>query len=321
MISTRFAFVLLFVLASMESRFAGAVVPAHPITDKPWLRLDDAARNLKVDESGRFAAFFLGNSGLHVLDLTSKEIYLVSPGSAADQAFFWAPHGSRLFFRARTEMPDKRIKVAINAYDTYLKKTIVVDEIKDSTGFLSFDPLHQRINYLNRLGHIAGKGLLFPDNRLAEWQKVLRARDGFWVATHSGILWISELGKRMTKMVDDGAATEDFDISPDGRAIAWSTRNDNLYVSRAGAAPVSIGKGHDPSWHSDKAILVFAGARMIGNVVAGYDLRMTDDRGQGKWLTESPHSDERYPRWYPHSNKIIYTKERTTDLYIVDGVR
>ena len=39
--------------------------------------------------------------------------------------------------------------------------------------------------------------------------------------------------------------------------------------------------------------------------------------GEKRWLTNTPHSDERWPIWYPGTEKIIYTKMRTTDLFVL----
>ena len=73
--------------------------------------------------------------------------------------------------------------------------------------------------------------------------------------------------------------------------------------------------GRDPAWHPTKSWLIYAGARLSGRKITGYDLRVTNLKTPGKWQLHTQHSDERYPNWYPGSRKIIYTKMRTTDLY------
>jgi hypothetical protein len=111
---------------------------------------------------------------------------------------------------------------------------------------------------------------------------------------------------------------ESFDLSPDGEWVAWATLGGQVYVSKGGESPKLIGHGRDPSWHPERPLLVFAGARMVGKTPINYDVRIADLRGGGKFLTATQFSDERWPRWHPNGGQILYTIAHTTDLFLMD---
>jgi Tol biopolymer transport system component len=187
------------------------------------------------------------------------------------------------------------------------------------TGLLTFDPRDLRFAMLSPKG-IRMKRIYFPDERLAKWQVAQRKETGKWLATQGAILWMTQGGLAIRQMEDDKSGLESFALSPDGQSIAWATKSLKVYTSKAGEKPVFVGFGRDPAWHPEKHLLVFSGARMVGNTPVSFDLRLSDGRGSGKFLTVTQFSDERWPQWYPDGNKILYTMANTTDMFVMDFV-
>jgi len=171
---------------------------------------------------------------------------------------------------------------------------------------------------LMSLDGIRTKRIYFPGERLARWQVAQRNEPGKFLATQKGIIWVTQGGYAMRRLKDDAAALDSFDISPDGNWIAWATTEGHIYASHNGKTPKLIGFGRDPRWHPEKPLLVYAGARMVGNHVINYDLRVADMKGGGRFLTSTQYSDERWPQWHPKGNQILYTIAKTTDVYLLD---
>jgi hypothetical protein len=57
---------------------------------------------------------------------------------------------------------------------------------------------------------------------------------------------------------------------------------------------------------------------MAGNKATGSDLRVVDHMGRGRWITQTQFSDERWPQWEVDRDGIIFTKDKSTDLYHLD---
>jgi hypothetical protein len=283
----------------------------------PYVRANDPMEHLRLDPKGRFGAFIDGNGmGLSIVDLHSKAVSKVSEAQVG-ASFFWAPDGFRLFYREIAPGKDGKPVSIIKAYDAYLSRSVKIDEVPGLTGYLTFDPRDLRMQLLTTNG-IRTKRIYFPDERLARWQVAQRNESGKWLATQKGLLWVTQGGYAIRRLEDDGTALESFDISPDGNTAAWATNGGRIYVSKKGKKPNFIGFGRDPRWHPTKPRLLFAGARMVGNKAASYDLKIADLDGAARFLTSTQYSDERWPQWHPDGNQILYTIGKTTDLFVLD---
>jgi hypothetical protein len=287
----------------------------------PYIRANDQLDHMRLDPKGRFLAFIgPGGMGLSVVDIKSKSIWKVSEGQVG-QSFFWAPDGYRLFYReqarAATGEHVGQISSTLRAYDAYLNRSVTIDDMPFATGLLTFDPRDLRMHLLGPKG-IRTKRIYFPDERLAKWQVAQRNESGRWLATQRGILWVTQGGYAMRRLEDDGTELQSFDISPDGTTMAWATAGGRVYSSKDGRTPVQIGYGRDPQWHPNRPLLLYAGARMVGNKAVSYDLRISDTKGVGKFLTSTQFSDERWPQWHPKGHQILYTMARTTDVFVLD---
>ena len=296
-----------------------SVTPIKPET-APFMRADNPLTHMRLDPKGRFVAY-TGENGqtLRVLDLKTKSIYQVSQAHVGG-AFFWAPDGFRLFYRELIKKQESGPTTStVKAYDCALAKSIEIDSLPFETGLLTFDPRDLRFAMLSPKG-IRMKRIYFPDERLAKWQVAQRKETGKWLATQGAILWMTQGGLALRQMDDDKSGVESFVLSPDGQTIAWATKSLRIYTSKAGEKPFFVGFGRDPAWHPEKHLLVFSGARMVGNTPVSFDIRISDGRSGGKFLTVSQFSDERWPQWYPDGNKILYTMDKTTDVFMLDFV-
>lgn len=283
----------------------------------PWIRTDNAFYHLRVDPKGRFLAF-VDREGkrLSFMDLNTKNIFAVTKHFVGP-SFFWSPDGFRLFFREQISTKQDQTASRIQVYDTALNRSVVLDQVPNRTGLLTFDPRDLRMQFLNNKS-IRTKRIYFPDERLARWQVQQRKDNGKFLATQNGILWVTQGGYAMSRLEDDGSPLESFAISPDGSTIAWATQSAKVWWSEEGKTPQLIGDGRDPQWHPTRPLLLYAGARMVGKAIVNYDLRITDTKGNGRFLTQTQFSNERWPQWHPEGDKIIFTLDHSTDLYLLD---
>lgn len=300
----------------------------------PILRGTNAFHQMKLSPKGRYLAFTDENGmGLNTIDLQTKYIYRVSDEKVG-QSFFWTPDGSRIFYRELVRSPLKKpltdsekerketlwetpIRSLIKAFDCSVARNVDIDMIPRSTGLLTFDPRDLRFLLMSESG-IHTKKIQFPNQRLAQWQIASRNEDGKWLATQKGILWVSQRGLVIRRLEDDGKNLRSFDISPDGQWIAWSTESDRIYVSLEGKTSQFLAYGRDPKWHPTRQLVAFAGARMVGNKAVNFDLKIADVRGHSKFLTATQFSSERWPHWDKGGEKILYTVDQTTDLFLLD---
>lgn len=281
---------------------------------KPWIRLQGEAYNLRLSPNGKGAAFTDRRGfNLSYLDLASKKIYRISRMKTGG-SFFFSPDGYRIFFRELTKTPTLPVVSTIKAFDCHSKQQALVAEIKDSSGYLTFDPRDLRFQLLHPAG-IMSKVIVLPDQRLAKWQMAQNTGAGKWLASPQGMLWLSHEGFAMNQLADDQSGLQSFDISPDGTYAAWATIAGRVYLSHLGQKPRQIARGFDPKWHPINEVLVLAGARMTGTKIVSTDIRTIDKDGNGKWLTFAGGTDERWPSWSADGKMIVYALAGTTDIY------
>lgn len=299
------------------------LTPGKPSNKKKQIliRFQNQISHLRISPKANFLGFIetLPNQKKHlkVLDIRSKNIFSVTKHQVGP-SFFWAPHGYRLFYREQIKEPtsDKVIST-IKAYDSKLMKSIDIETISLPTGYITLDPMDLKIRTMSSPKLHVHK-IIYPGSRLAKWQLRTRSQKGHWCVTQNGVLWMLKSTNLMSKLDDDGSKIEAFAISPDGKSIAWNTEKGLLYLSTEGQAPIRIGYGKHPQWHPNKKILVYSGARLVGKVISRYDLRVTNTKGQGRWITHSQHSNEMWPIWHPQGKLILYTINKTSDLYMMD---
>lgn len=307
---------ILLLCCPFRQALAASNVALKPIT-APMIRLQEGPSHLRMDPKGRFLAYVKATGlGLQIVDLTTKNVFEVTKAQVGN-SFFWSPDGYRLFYRELKKDKDGNISSELIVFDCVLNRNHTFDRWNYATGTLTFDPRDLRMQTMSSKG-IKTKRIYFPDERLAKWQISQRNESGKWLATQQAILWVTQGGFTMRKLDDDNTGISSFDISPDGQSIVWATNKSKIFVSTKGKKPTAIGPGLDPSWHPDRPLILFAGARMVGNTPINYDLRISDIKGSGRWLTSSQISDERWPQWHMKADKILYTIDKSTDIFAVD---
>ena len=315
----RYFFIVLMVYFGCPTSTPGKIKKQSK--SKPIFRFTNPVSHLRISPKASFLAYIEHTLEtkklLKVLEIRNKKIFLVSD-SHVGPSFFWAPHGYRLFYREQLRKEASAgIESLIRAYDSRLRKSVDIEKISKPTGFITLDPMDFKIRTMSSVKlHV--HQIKYPGSRLAKWQLLTRSQKGHWCVTQNGVLWMLKGVSIMSRLEDDGSPIEAFSISPDGRSIAWSTKKGLLYVSTEGKKPKKIGHGRHPHWHPSKKILVYSGARMLGKVVSRYDLRVSNPKGQGRWLTHSQHSDETWPIWHPQGKLILYTIKNTSDIYMLD---
>ena len=284
----------------------------------PWLRLPGEAVHLKVSKGDRFLAYTDKNGhALQVIDMHSKKVYEITEHQVGD-AFFFSPDGYRIFYRELLKTKDTPVVSRIKAYDGLTKKNLELKRIEGLSGFLTFDPRDLRYHLMYKKG-ILSERIVFPDHRMAKWQLAQRTEQGKWLATPGGILWLTHSGLTMRKVKDHKGNVTRFAISPDGTAITWSTTEAEIFVAKYGKDAEKIGEGFDPSWHPKKELIVYAGARYVGDQIVNTDLRIVNPKGEGKWITASQAIKERFPQFVEKGQGIVFLAEGTTDLFKVSA--
>ena len=279
---------------------------------EPVLRTEGPMVDIRLNKNRSLMAYTdqLGQS-LRIMDMETQEIVEVTPHRVGP-SFFWSPDGKRLFYRELIH-DKKSVTSEIKAYDTFSEVNASIDTVPGSTGYLTFDPRDFTVLAMHEKG-ITSKRLQFPGERLARWQKRAKVELGRFVVTQKAVLWVNDMGLTLNALSDDGSGVESFDISPDGKLIAWTTRDFYVYVSEAGETPRVLGRGRDARWHSSKSLLLYSAARMVGPKAYDFDVRVSDRLGNGRYLTSTPEQAERWPQWWDDKS-IIFTVQNSTDLW------
>lgn len=279
---------------------------------EPVLRTEGPMAHMRFNRSRTLLAFTdeRGQS-LRVLDLKTNEIIEVSPHRIGP-GYFWSPDDARLFFRELTR-ENNVVSSDFKAYDSYLNRTISLDKIEGSSGYPTLDPRDNTVYILHGKG-ILSKRLEFPGERFARWQGKKKTEGGTWVATQKSILWLSDLGLTMKSLEDDGSGIESYDLSPDGKRMAWATKGGRIYTAHTGEKVQYLGRGRDPRWHPERALLLYAAGRSIGPKIYDYDIRVCDPNGFGRFVTVTPARSERWPQWFDEDS-VLFTVPGTTDIW------
>jgi len=295
-----------------SSRLSAVVVT--PVA-KPIVRLEGDLTHPKMSQDGRYLAFVNGESkALQVFDLKLKSVFLVSKHKIGE-SFFWAPDSIRLFYKEHAKDKNGNLVSRILAYDNVSHKSVKVSTYPYLTGPMSFDPTDLSLRVLSKKG-VHSQKVVFPGNRLANWQVAQRSDFGQWLLSDKRVFWLTDGGFTM-KPVSETDTVQSFNVSPDGQSIAWANIKDEVFISKAGSKPISLGYGRDPSWHPSKKLLIYSAARRVGQKNIGFDIKVVDEIGTGKFITQTPEVEERWPVWNATGRRVFFTRPKTTDLYAI----
>ncbi len=297
--------------------FWEAVVFCQPVTNKKsWLRLDDSVSRLKVSPGGKYVAYVNHyNHSLRLLEVATKKIYQIWKGPVVDELYSWSQDGYRLFYNKKSE---KSHATELVAYDCGNHKNVKIQSFLSPISYLSMNHFDNRIFYLHKKG-IGSIKLTYPGKVYDDQIEQRNNPGGYWIVSKKHIFWLKKRGVELGQVFEAESNIVGFDINHDSSAISWSTENGKVYISLRGQEPIFIGFGRDVSWHPNKKLIVFAGQRKQANYLEqGFDLRVANIRGEGRWLTSTGSLNERWPQWYSNENKLLYTKENTTDLFVLE---
>ena len=305
-----FLFVVKILVLSTFNLPAQKNIKTHPL-----IRLKDSVSNLTLSPHGKYLSFFDDfNGSLKVLDIQTQKVYLVSNEQGLDRETVWAPHGHRLFY-GRSKSLNKKLSYEIKAYDCGNYKNILVESVEQPLSYLTFSPFEKRFYFLTQKG-VSGFKLLYPGNSSKNYL-LNQSVQGSWIVANKKIFWLKNKGRSLTEIWKGPYEIASFDISSSGRKITWTDENNHVYISNAGKTPVFIGIGKDPTWHSSEEKILYSSGRRNSGDTINYDLKVMYLTGKSSWLTSTDYLNERWPRWYSDQNKIIYTKEKTTDIFLL----
>ena len=286
------------------------------------MRLSEAAQYLTLNSRGNYLAYVPQKGiGLKIINLKTKNIYSVSTAQVG-AAFFWASEGFRLFYRElHFGAHAQDVRSELRVYDIGHLRSHLLDKFPSSSGFPTFDPRDLTIQIMHDKG-IKVKKIYYPGNRLAKWQVGRRTRGRKWLATQKSMLVLKNGGMSYSSLADDGSGIESYSIANNGQAVLWATKAGNIYLHQEEGAVRYIGRGRDPSWHPRNGDLyAYSRARFIGHKIVDYDLHVANVQGQGRDITYTPHTRERFPMWRNKGKQLLFTRERTTDIYFMNLTR
>lgn len=286
-------------------------------TQKPWLRMSLSIKDMKSDPKGRFIAFIDElDSHLYVLDLVSKDIFKVSKATSVGLSYAWSQDGFHLLYTEQWKNSQNKVTSSIFAFDAWAHQSSKLKSFSGESSYLNIDPKTQNLHYFDRQGSLRSHAII-PAHLSKQRSQRSSSKDHLWFVTTNTVYWVTNNGYFLQKISSESNPIESFDITQDGQGITWNTQQGHIFVSEKGKNPVFVDYGRYPKWHPKRRILLYSGARMIGQSIHSYDLKIFDLKGESRWLTNSPKSDERLPQWLAVSNKILYTIDKTTDIFVL----
>jgi Tol biopolymer transport system component len=290
---------------------------------QPWLRLNQGMSHLKTDPNGHYLAFLDPlDRHLFIIDLRSKEIHAVSPSPSVGLSFFWSPQGSYLFFSEQKKVTPG-VESSFFVYNTSNQEIKTIKTLKGRTSYMNFDPMAQKFYFFDENGNLHAHSLEFVNmskrqQTMHKFAKGSNSTEGTWIVANKKIYWMPDPQLPLKQIEVDNQSVENFHVSNDGQSIAWNTEDGRLFVSEQGQKPTLIDQGRYPQWHPQKKLLLYSGARLIGKKTHSYDLKILDvDHKESRWLTNTPHTDESNPQWLSYTNKILYTANQGTDIFVM----
>lgn len=282
---------------------------------RTWLRFNEPFVGTKTSPNGAYLAYIgLDSDALKILDIKSQQVFIVS--SAVD-SFVWSPHSQKLFFVKQGKVNNK-VKSRVCVFDMSTKKTHLLAENKGPIGWLNFSKVDYKLMYLDHLGVLHSHTLIYPNNRVAKWQKAINSRQS-WLADKGGIHWVSFDTKKVKTVYKSDLEINQvasFSTSYNGNYIAWATKDNHIYVAFSNKRIQKIGVGKEPSWHPHAERLIFSGARLtVGSKIRSFDLRLMDEHGSLYWITKTQDLSERWPIWKHNGANFIFSIKDTTDLF------
>ncbi|MBC61597.1 MAG: hypothetical protein CMP11_04000 [Zetaproteobacteria bacterium] len=282
----------------------------------PWVRFNDSISQLSISPHEKYFSYIdKKDNKLKIFEYQTKDIYTVSKIFHQSDSFFWSPYGFRLFYTESSKV-NGQIKVQLKAFDCASKKHILIESFKYQIGYLTFYPKDFRTFFYYEGGVHVVK-LDYPGMKIPQWQRIHKKSNGNWVVAPGAVLWSSSNGLLLKDIFRTDDQITSFSISADALFLAWATESGKVYMADERGDIKWLGYGKDPKWHPQKDMMVYSAARLLGQTIIGYDLRLTNSKGDAQWLSKTGSANERWPNWLSSSESIAYTQEGTTDVFIL----
>lgn len=173
-------------LLFLSSFFLFTQVCSAVVFHKPLLRVQGTISEMAVDPKGNWLSYIdQDDKKLKVMEYKTGKTYIVS-NLQVNNSYFFAPDGYRLFYREIFKTKQNKIHSNIKVFNTFSKKSTLVETMPYATGFLTYDPKDLKMRMLHADG-IKSKKIFYNGQRLAQWQKAQRTQVGSWLANHGGI--------------------------------------------------------------------------------------------------------------------------------------
>ena len=290
----------------------------YTFREKPWLRLPEIPGKIRISPQNTHLAFIRKKDlNLMILDIHTKKIFSTVNDEVNKDGFIWMNHGHRLLIKQSYSSNKINPVTNILTFDVSSKKTVEISRTNSFSGHLSYDRIRNRIHYLHS-GGVRTVQLYYPKTRLSLWQRFNSKNQGTWIVTKHKIYWRYVGAQKLRTIKKSSSQIISFDISKNGRHLAWETSSNKIFISTDGSPAKYITLGKFPKWHPETPLLVMACSRMLGNITAGSDLCLSDLNGNTNWLTSSTHKTEKWPQWLKNGQQIIYSKKNSTDLFVLN---
>lgn len=286
---------------------------ALEVITEPWLRVRDDIDSLKINTSATALLFETkAKPGLRYLNTYTRKYFSVTD-DYVNGSYLWSPDGFRVFYRSLINSKEKVTSI-IKSFEIKTKKTEIIKTIDGPTGYLVYGTNTKEMQIMTPEGIQSFK--IDYKNQPKNYEANLKTNN--WIVTNKSILWYDNASNSLKTVQTTEEEISSFSLSNDLGRIAWSTAKNKVYLSEQGSPASYLGRGRDPRWHPFKPLLVYAAARMLGSQIRDYDLRIIDMKYRAqKFLTNTPATEEIAPEWHPKGDKILFTKNKTTDIYLM----
>ena len=276
-----------------------------------WLRLKSPIMQMSLSHSERFLAFTEKETlKLFVLDLLSKEIVPVSKNALYDSNFIWLPYGTHILYRETTKNKDQ-INSRIFIYDCVRKHSGKVAEYPYATSSVIFSPTSHTL-YATYKNEFIVKKFHYPDARKKAVQTLL----GDWVYRQGTLLYLARNGA-VPEEVYQGERILNSDTSLKGELL-FADEKHKLFRASQKREVQFVDDGARPKWHLSGLKFIYAGARILGDRVIGFDIKISSDTQEKTWLTHASFRTPPQAIWFDQGKKILFSPQETTDLLILD---
>ncbi len=277
---------------------------------QPWVRFAEPIEQLEVSPNGQFVAY-VSKQELKVLNLATHEIYQVTKFSPAHQSFFWPPAGYRLFYLENQKKNDVVLQ-HLKAFQVLEGKHEEIKQLDGGVEFVAFNPANQKMTfYTPSKKQMESLSVEFFSHNIQHATSHNR-----WAVTSKQIHRLDQAFRSHLVFTAKGEDILFFDISSDNEMIAWQTSAAKVYVAGFSSPPKLLDRGLEPKWHPQTRTLLYTGVRMLGSAISEKDIKTYDfAKNESTWLTQTNGVHERWPRWKGKDPYVMFTKERTTDLF------